>query len=102
MALTLLFYFPAWRGGVIWDDGMRLARSPHIQSPTVLPTFWFTAKAPQYLPLTQTTLWIEWRFWNLNTTGYHIVNISLRAGGAFLFWRVLRQLKTPFAFLSAA
>ncbi len=93
-------YAPALAGGFVFDDhplllgGKALANGP-------LWRIWFSADAPDYLPLTWTTFWIEWRLWGERALGYHLVNVVLHAGAAFLLWRVLRALRVPGAYIGA-
>ncbi len=93
-------YAPALAGGFVFDDqplllgGKALANGP-------LSRIWFSADAPDYLPLTWTTFWIEWRLWGERALGYHVVNVALHAGAAFLLWRVLWALRAPGAYVGA-
>ena len=102
MALTFIAYLPVWRAGFIWDDDTFLWRNPLIQSPHGLAQLWFTTAAPDYFPLTSTTLWLEWRLWGANPLGYHLVNVLLHALSIVLLWRVLERLGIPGALLAAA
>ena len=51
--------------------------------------------------MTNTTLWIEWRLWGMNSTGYHVTNLILHIVEALLIWLILRKLSIPGAFLAA-
>ncbi|HUN55597.1 MAG TPA: tetratricopeptide repeat protein [Smithella sp.] len=99
---AIIAYGPLWHAGFIWDDDTFLFNNPLIKQADGLYQFWFTAKAPDYFPLTSTTLWLEWRIWNNNPLVYHIVNVLLHALSAVLIWRVLVHLKIPGAWLAAA
>ena len=69
-AVTLLAYFPALKGGFIWDDDNFLTLNPLIRAPDGLYRFWFTTQATDYWPVTSSTLWLEWRLWGLQAAGY--------------------------------
>lgn len=94
-------YFPALHGEFILDDDILLWRSSLIKAPDGLYRFWFTAEAYDYWPVSNTTLWLEWRLWGMNPTGYHVTNLLVHIATACLIWSVLLQLSIPGAFLAA-
>ncbi|HBI22910.1 MAG TPA: hypothetical protein DDX84_01565 [Nitrospiraceae bacterium] len=98
--ITILVYIPAIRGGFIWDDDAFLTDNPLIKASDGLYYFWFSTKPPDYFPLVSTSLWIEWRLWGMNATGYHITNVLLHAISSVLVWLVLTRLKIPGAWLA--
>lgn len=100
-ALVLIAYVPAMRAGFNWDDGDFLTQNKMIKAPDGLYRFWFTAEAPDYFPLTSSMLWIEWRLWEMNPMGYHVVNVLLHLGMCLALWRVLKRLKIVGAWLIA-
>jgi tetratricopeptide (TPR) repeat protein len=103
IALTLAAYASTLRyGGFVWDDDILLFDNPLIKAGDGLRQFWLTAKSYDYLPLTWTTLWLEWRLWGNHPTGYHVTNVLLHALGAVLLWRLLRESPLPGAALAAA
>lgn len=102
VAATFIAYQPMWQAGFIWDDDGFLLNNPLIHRPNGLFHFWFTTSAPDYFPLTSTTLWLEWRLWGEKPLGYHLVNVLLHALSAVLWWRVLEKLRMPLPWLAAA
>jgi protein O-mannosyl-transferase len=83
------------------DDKMYLWDSPLIKSPTGLYSFWFTTEAVDYYPVSNTSLWVEWRLWGMNPIGYRVTNLSLHVLTALLVWAILLRLGIPGAFLAA-
>ncbi len=100
-AVTFIAYAPVWRAGFIWDDDTFLLNNPLIQKSDGLYQFWFTTAAPDYFPVTSSTLWLEWHLWGAHPLGYHLVNVFLHAASAALLWRALAALKIPGAPLAA-
>jgi hypothetical protein len=101
-ALGLFVYWPALNGGFIFDDEVLLSRSELIRAADGLYRFWFTTEAHDYWPVTNTSLWLEWRLWGLDPTGYHWTNLLLHIANAILAWRLLRTVGVAGAFLGAA
>ncbi len=99
--ITFIVYIPAMRGGFVWDDDSFLTNNPLIKADDGLYRFWFTTEAPDYFPLTSSTLWLEWRIWGMNAFGYHVVNILLHILSSLLIWLILKRLKIPGAWLAA-
>ncbi len=103
VALTLAAYGSVIaRGGFLWDDDILLTKNRAIHASDGLKTFWFTAKSYDYLPITWTSLWLEWRLWGDSPTGYHVTNAVMHALSAVLLWALLRELGVPGALLAAA
>ena len=96
-----LAYFPSLRGEFILDDNMLLTDNPLIKASDGLYRFWCTTEPIDYWPVSNTTLWIEWRLWGMHSTGYHVTNLVLHVVAALLIWVVLGRLSIPGAFLAA-
>jgi len=104
MAVTLLAYWPAWPGKFVWDDdAWTTGISGLLRDVSGLRLIWCQPTAlQQYYPLTATTFWIDYHFWGFWTLPYHLENILLHAGAGLLFWKLLRRLAVPGAWLAAA
>lgn len=101
VVLTAAIYWPAIGGGELLDDDLLLTQNKIVKSPDGLFQFWFTDKAADYWPLTNTTFWIEWRLWGNDLAGYHATNLALHILESVLIWFLLRKLKVPGAFWGA-
>ena len=89
---TLLAYFPAFRGGFIWDDAGHVTR-PELRSLQGLGRIWFEVGATQqYYPFLHTAFWLEHRLWGDSPLGYHVLNVLLHAAAACLLGAALRRL----------
>ena len=83
------------------DDDLLLTDNHFIKASDGLQQFWCGTESPDYWPMTNTTLWIEWRLWGMNPTGYHVTNLILHIVETLLIWIILRNLSVPGAFLAA-
>jgi tetratricopeptide (TPR) repeat protein len=101
--LVFVAYFPALRGGFIWDDDRYVSENPLLTAPDGLKRIWFSEHfQSQYFPLVFTTLRFEHMLWGLNPIGYHVVNVLLHGINALLVWALLRRLAPAGAWLAAA
>src|SRR5215813_13059349 len=97
--VTVAAYLPSLRGGFLIDDDLLLTNSPLIRAPNGVYRFWFTTDAYDYWPVTNTSLWLEWRLWGRRATGYRATNLILHVVASLLVWTTLRRLSVPGAFL---
>jgi tetratricopeptide (TPR) repeat protein len=98
--IVALVYAPSRNGGFLLDDDLLLTGNPLIKAEDGLQRIWFTTQSPDYWPVTNTSLWIEWRLWGMNPAGYHATNIALHLFDSLLIWLILRRLAIPGAFLA--
>jgi tetratricopeptide (TPR) repeat protein len=103
VALVFAAYFPALRGGFLWDDDSNIVKSAPLRSYIGLVQIWLQPGATQqYYPLTHTTFWFDYHLWRFNTVGYHVENILLHATSSILLWLLLLRLGVKGAWLAAA
>jgi tetratricopeptide (TPR) repeat protein len=101
VALMLIVYLPALRGGFNWDDDAYVTNNLTLRNVLGLSQIWGQLTAtPQYYPLVYTSFWLEYHLWGLNPLGYHVVNVLLHTLAAMLLWRVLVRLQVPGAWLA--
>ena len=100
-AATLLAYFPALRGGFIWNDSDYVTK-PTLRSLAGLGRIWSEVGATeQYYPLLHSAFWVQHQLWGDSAFGYHLTNVLLHAASAFLIAIILRRLAIPGAWLAA-
>lgn len=103
VVVTVVAYHAALQAGFIWDDDNYVTANSTLRDLEGLWRIWFEPlSTPQYYPVTFSTLWIEYHLWELDPFGYHLTNVLLHGLNAVLFWRVLRVLGIPGAWLAAA
>src|SRR5439155_22928159 len=83
-------YFPSLAGGFVLDDDAYLTANSLIKAPDGLYQFWFTTRPLDYYPVSNTTLWLEWRLWGMRSTGYHVTNLLLHIIESLLICVILR------------
>ncbi len=98
---AFLAYLPYLKGGFILDDDKLLTDNGLIKAADGLYRFWCTTDAQDYWPVSNTTLWLEWRLWEMNPTGYRVTNLILHMAEALLLWLILWKLSIPGAFWAA-
>jgi tetratricopeptide (TPR) repeat protein len=100
LGLALCCYWPALRGGLVWDDQAHVTR-PDLQSVAGLGRIWTDLHATQqYYPVLHSAFWIEHRLWGDSTLGYHLVNVALHVAAAWLLVLLLVRLRVPGALLA--
>ncbi|MGD0384345.1 MAG: hypothetical protein ABSA77_12550, partial [Thermoguttaceae bacterium] len=98
---TFIAYLPSISGGFVLDDDALLTANKLVKASDGPYRFWCTIDAPDYWPATNSTFWIEWRLWGMNSTGYRVTNLILHIAEVLLIWLILRKLSIPGAFLAA-
>src|ERR1700748_2352410 len=99
--LTLVTYWPAMHGQMLWDDDAHLTR-PALRSLHGLYRIWFDLGATQqYYPLLHSAFWVEQKLWGAQAWPYHLINVLQHAAAACLVFLVLQKLKIPGAYFAA-
>ena len=99
-AAALAAYWPALRGGLVWDDPAHIT-APALRSLHGLWRIWFSLGATQqYYPLLHSAFWIEHRLWGDAVLGYHLANLAQHAFAACLVVLIVRRLALPGAWLA--
>jgi tetratricopeptide (TPR) repeat protein len=96
-------YYPALRGGFVWDDVDYISSNPTLRTLAGLRSIWLDPNAsPQYYPLSSSLFWAVYHFFGLNTLGYHLVTLLMHGVAAVLFWQLLERLRVRGALLAGA
>ncbi|HET9888366.1 MAG TPA: tetratricopeptide repeat protein [bacterium] len=102
LALAIIAVAPSLQGDFLWDDSFWLWSSYVTPQADGLVRAWTEGDRYDFLPLTSSVFWIEWRLFHNHATGYRVVNALLHGLGAFFLWRLLRKLPLSGAFAVAA
>ncbi len=101
--LVVIAYWPALRGGFVWDDDTHISANPALRTLGGLRDIWIKPGATcQYYPLTFTGFWIGYHLWGLNPPGFHLLTLSFHVLASLLFWQVLARLRVRGAWLAGA
>jgi len=101
-AAVVAAYWPALRGGFIWDDDAHVTRLD-LRPLHGLWRIWSEPGATQqYYPVLHSAFWLEHRLWGDSALGYHLLNVALHLAATLLLYRVLRRLAVPGAALAAS
>ena len=102
IVLAVMAVAPSLGGDFLWDDSYWLWSSQLTPHPDGIVRAWTEGDRYDFLPLTSSAFWIEWRLFHHHATGYRIVNAVLHGLSAFFLWRLLRKLPLRGAFVAAA
>jgi protein O-mannosyl-transferase len=98
-AAALAAYLPVFRAGFVFDDH-HLIEAGEAPIQGSLGEAWKSVEAPDYLPVTWTVLWFEWRLFGPSPLGYHALDLGFHIGVALLLWRLLFALGLPGSWLA--
>src|SRR5271166_2838772 len=76
---TFLACRPSLHNGFVFDDEGLVTGNPCVIASDALHRIWFSTDNYEYLPLTYTGFWLEYRLWGTNALGYHVVSVGLHA-----------------------
>jgi tetratricopeptide (TPR) repeat protein len=107
LLVTLLAYWPALRGGLVWDDRV-LLDAEVLSDPDGLRRIWLEPSQldeheDHYWPVVYTTFWLERMIrGGFDPTGMHLVNVLLHVATALLLGRLAARLGLTAAAAAAA
>jgi Tfp pilus assembly protein PilF len=87
---------PAFHGTWLWDDDQEITANPALvqmkSAGDSLWAIWHGDVGADYLPVKSTILWLEYQFWGINNTGYHLATTFFHLINALLIWLLFRKL----------
>lgn len=102
VALAFLALWPALGAGWVWDDDLYVLANPAVLRSGGWLHAWVPGSTPQWYPLVFASFAAHHAVHGLDPFGYHLVNVLLHAGSAWMLWRLLARLGLPGAWLAAA
>ena len=95
-ALTVAVFAPALgHGWLDYDDDQNFLRNPHYRGLGAAKLRWMLTGVimGHWTPLTWLTHGLDYTLWGMDPGGYHLVNVTIHAGNAAIFyalaWRLL-------------
>lgn len=101
LLVSLWIYSPVTGADWLWDDDYLLTQNPVVQHPVGIVSLWILPTTADYFPLTMSVLWLLWKFFGPDPTGYHIVSTLLHALSALMLWNLLLLLRIRGAWFTA-
>jgi hypothetical protein len=98
-SVVVACYLPTLNNGFVWDDDFNFTKNINYRgfSSSHLRWMFTTFHDGNYHPLAWLTLGLDFFFWGMNPTGYHLTNIVLHGINSILFYfliAVFLQRKT--------
>ena len=93
--ITFVAFLPVLRAGFVsWDDDKNFLDNPHYRGLGLaqLRWMWTTFHLGHYVPLSWMSLGLDYRFWGMNPTGYHLTNLLLHTANAVLVYFLARRI----------
>ena len=95
--LTALAYAGSFDGQFVSDDTVSVRDRASIRALDLahVRTIFTTFADANYLPVTILTFAVDYRFWGLDPTGYHLSNLVIHIGCALVVYALLLRLALP-------
>ncbi|HEY1770728.1 MAG TPA: tetratricopeptide repeat protein [Chthoniobacterales bacterium] len=95
--VAFIIHSPALNGQFIWDDNYLAHDNPLIKSPLFLfevfrHHLFLDSLSAHYRPVQTVSFMVDYFFWNDNTYGFHLTNITLHALSGVTLYFLLRRL----------
>ena len=102
--LGLGIYFNSFKNGYHYDDGHHIVNNPFIRTTDNIPLFFtrpytFSIRPglhSHYRPLVMASYSLNYYLGNLHPMGFHIVNLGLHVGSAFLLFLIMQAMVGSF------
>ena len=93
-AATALAFWPALRGGFVWDDEVLLAGNRAFRGFGAEQLAWMfgAPRFAQYHPLTWLSFAADFQLHGMDPRGFHLTSVLLHAANAFLLFWLARRL----------
>src|SRR5262245_8477009 len=91
LLITVIAYLTVFKAGFVWDD-TNYVQNNHLIRSLDLGSIFSNYVMGNYHPLTVLAFAMEYKFFGLNATGYHIINLLLHLANVLLVYYALLLL----------